>query len=182
MDFLLGKKVSTDQLPDRAVTSAIGVFGVNRYFISKASSGPAAAAMSYFLPPTGWVDSLWQDTVESGKNVTDSNKDFGGVRSFRYMPIIGELLYYWTPLGKGFHQERGKSTQEYRSKLKALRAEIQIAVQEKDMQTARQLLAVYNDRRKQGPGDGRKSPLNFDDIHGDLDRKQQQEGQGNSNE
>lgn len=53
-----------------------------------------------------------------------------------------------------------------------LRSEAAQYVGAGDPEQARYLLSIYNDRRKQGPGDGRKSPLIYADLLKDIKRQE----------
>jgi hypothetical protein len=73
-------------------------------------------------------------------------------------------VYYHAPFGRGSQLNREEANVDYRERLKNLWREAYFARQSGDTETAAFLLRVYNDRRKQGPGDGRIKPLVFADL------------------
>ncbi|MGE5607808.1 MAG: hypothetical protein ACM359_01000 [Bacillota bacterium] len=166
--LMRGQTISVEDIPDVAIDSMLGLVGLNRYTTTKAWSKPVDTLIDFIAPPLQWIDKSWADIVSGGKN---------GLSSVRYFPAVGELLYYHAPFGKGFNLNREQAKTDYRSKLKDLRSEIQYAVQNGDIDQADKLITIYNERRTQGPGDGRQSDLSLDSVYASLERKQKKQEQ-----
>lgn len=165
-DLISGREVTPDQIPDRAVNAMLGTVGMNRYTVERGWTDPADAAINYVAPPLSWVTAPWQDITTGAA---------GGLRSIRNMPIVGELLYYWAPFGRGNQLNAKQVKTDYRKRLKDLRKNMGDALRTGDTQLARDLLVIYNERRRQGPGDGRTNPLTLQDIQRDI-RKGETDG------
>ena len=173
-DWIKGKPTSADQLPDRSVDAVLGAVGLNRYTTEKAWTNPSEAALNYVAPPMSWIDSGWNDVKKLyPRDEGTGGKAKPGLRTVRYLPLIGELVYYWAPFGRGNSLTEEEAKKDYRSKLKELRSQAGRALEDGDLAMARQLLTVYNDRRKEGPGDGRTRPLTIQNLRGDIQRRNQ---------
>jgi len=153
-DLIRGRLPDPEDLPERAVDSLLALVGLHRYTVEKAWSNPSEAATEYLAPPLSWI----------GAPLRDLTNDTAGLRSIRRIPIVGELLYYHAPFGRGFHLTKEEAKRDYRAKLRELRTETENAYRDGDMDLVRKLLAIYNERRQQGPGDGRKTPLGVSDL------------------
>lgn len=153
-DLLRGRQPTAEDVPDRAVDAMLAMVGLHRYTIEKAASSPSEAALDFVVPPLSWVDAPF----------TDLTSDAAGVRTIRQFPVVGELLYYWAPFGRGSHLTEEEAQRDYRSRLRDLRTEAEEAYLDGDMELVRKLLFIYNDRRKQGPGDGRQTDLGIRDL------------------
>jgi diguanylate cyclase (GGDEF)-like protein len=168
-DWIRGKPLSARQLPDRSADALLGCVGLNRYTVEEAWSRPSDAAINFVAPPMSWLDATVQDVTS----------DAPGLRSIRNIPVVGELIYYWAPFGRGYYLNKKEAKREYRELLAELRSEAADAVRIGDMGYARRLIAIYNERRKQGPGDGRKGRLTVRtlrrDIRRDAKRRREQE-------
>ena len=151
MDLIRGKPVTADQIPTRSVDSTLGLVGLNSYSAKKLWNDPVEGTVNMVTPPAGFVTSLWKDTTGQGSG-----------QSVKYLPIVGELTYYW--FGHGATQNREAAKQEYRQKLRQLWREAALAKKSGDDSTARSLMNIYNDRRKEGSGDGRQRPLTYLDL------------------
>jgi len=157
-ELLKGRLPDPDELPDQAIDALLGAVGLNRYTVEKAWTSPTEAAMNYITPPLSWLDAGWQDLTSDAK----------GFRSIRNIPIVGELMYYWAPFGRGYNLNAKEAKTDYRGKLKELRAEAAKALAGGDPQGARHLMGIYNMQRRQGPGDGRKTPITFGTLRSDI--------------
>jgi len=153
-DLLKGRAPAVDDIPDRAVDSTLAMVGLNRYTVEKAWTSPSDAAINFLAPPLSWIDAPFTDLTSETK----------GLRTVRQVPIIGELLYYWAPFGRGWELTQDESKRDYRAKLRDLRTEAEDAYRDGDSDLVRKLLTIYNERRRQGPGDGRKTPLGVSDL------------------
>lgn len=177
-DLLNGKEINVDQLPERTVDAALGLIGLNRYAIGQASQDPVEAVMNWAIPKFNIISDPVADVYEgvTGKRAGNPTRPaVPGLRTVRNLPVVGDLLYYHAPFGEGFHKKQEAAKAEFRAKLKELRAEAAEAQARGDGPLASQLLAIYNDRRKEGPGDGRKLPLTIPDLQEDNERREKRE-------
>jgi len=95
-DLIRGKDIVADQIPERTVDSLLSVVGLNRFTGEKLATSPAKAITELGAPPLNWADALFHDVTTGGK---------GGLKSLKYLPIIGEPLYYRTPIGHGYQMD-----------------------------------------------------------------------------
>lgn len=158
VDLIRGKTVKADDMPARSMDAMLATVGLNKYTVDNAAKEPSKAAMNFLAPPISWIDGTWKDITTGGmkKSAGDDESKFAGLNTVRSLPVIGELLYFWSPLGRGFHMEKDKANQEYNSKLAELRKEAEIAMQEGDADSAQFLMQIYNERRRNGP-DGQQA-------------------------
>lgn len=177
IDLIRGKTIKADDIPARAVDAMLACVGLNKYTMENAVKEPVKAAMNFLAPPLSWIDGTWKDITTGGfkKQPGQDESEFAGLRTVRSLPVIGELLYFWSPLGRGYHMEEDKGKAEYRKKLGELRKEAAIAEQEGDTESARLLIQMYNERRKNGPEGSPlpryKNPLTVANVKGDVYRK-----------
>jgi hypothetical protein len=113
-------------------------------------------AESFFIPPVTQFDAIAKDVMSMG--------DGRGFETPRMLPLVGDLIYFWSPWGKGRTLNAEEAKRVYRERLRDLRQEAYLARQAGDHATARDMLKLYNARRTEGPGDGRKEALMFDDL------------------
>jgi hypothetical protein len=95
-DLIRGKELDPDQVPERAVDSLLSVVGLNRFTGEKLATEPGKAITELGAPPLNWADALVHD-VSGAK---------GGLKTLKYVPIIGEPLYYRTPIGHGYQMQK----------------------------------------------------------------------------
>ena len=143
-DWLRGKIFTADDLPDSIMDTMLGSVGLNRYSVEKGWTNPSEAAVNFITPPLAWLDAPWQDITQAG--------DGSGLRSVRFIPIVGELLYFWAPFGAGFQKNRKDAEKEYKNKMSALKREAQLAHFDGDDDLVRTLTMIYNERRKEVRG------------------------------
>lgn len=161
-DWIMGRRVSAEQIPDRVVDSLLLATGQSRYMVEGAWDDPAEAAKNLISPPLAWASAGWQDLRSLGN---------GGLRSVRYAPLVGDLLYFHSPIGRGYHLNKREADAEYRKLLRELRAQAAEAARTGDTALASSLISVYNERRTQGPGDGRKTPITMGTLRADIERR-----------
>lgn len=154
LDMLLGKPVDPDQVGDRALNALLTTVGLSRYMMGKATEDPIAAAQDFLMPPFTFVSAGWSDLTtggfKKGRGI-GAESEFKGLKSIRYVPLIGDLVYYWTPLGRGYYASDEQAAKEYNAKLKELHEDAMIAQQEGDRDEASALVAIYNDLRTKRP-------------------------------
>lgn len=93
-DVLLGRKI---KISDYVMDNLINLIGFSRYSIYKAKrSGLSSAFLSSILPPLPIVDDLFKDLTTIHKGYYDV-KD---LKSFRNIPLVGKLYYWWFGGGK----------------------------------------------------------------------------------
>ena len=176
--MMRGQDLSPGDVKDSAVDSLLGVVGLNRYTVDLAKEDPVAAGINYISPPLNFFRNIWTDRGHLWDVATDDTVDFHGLRSPKHIPLIGDLMYFWTPLGRGYELERDEAKAEYKDKLAGLRDEAALMLGQGDVRTARSLLAAYNDARRNGPKradgrpiDGRVNALTMENLRGDLQRE-----------
>ncbi|MGB7158219.1 MAG: hypothetical protein WBD40_09155 [Tepidisphaeraceae bacterium] len=156
-DLINGKDLTHKSFAERSGEAALGLFGLNRYVALRFATNPLeTVAESFFIPPMTQFDALAKDVMSMG--------DDRGFESPRMLPLVGDLIYFWSPWGKGRTLNAEEAKRIYRERLRDLRREAYLARQEGDHATARDMLKLYNERRTEGPGDGRKEALTFDDL------------------
>lgn len=154
-DIFAGREVDPDKIDDTIANSILSLVGMSKFFLENFSKKPVSATVNYLVPPVGWMDKIYQDaTGQSDK----------GSKSIKMVPLVGDLLYYHSPLGAGAELDREKQVKDYRAKLKDLQRQAYDAAQQGDADGAEALVQIYNDRRRQGGGDGRNSPLRMSDL------------------
>jgi hypothetical protein len=146
VDLIRGKRISPDQIDDRAMNAVLGFVGLSTFLVKEAGTKPSAFLMDFLGPPTPVMDDLAHDI-----GVPFREKEFDGLATIRTLPLLGDLLYYWTPIGRGFYLNESDAKNEYNARLKELKAAADEAQQEGDHDVARTLMAIYNERAKAGP-------------------------------
>lgn len=155
-DWIAGKLTGPEDIGDRTVNRLLQIVGLNRYLVDRAWTSPSTALLSFVAPPIPMVDAVARDVFGKG------DPDKPGLRTLRFTPVIGELYYHhW---GRGWYENRENAKRDYRKRLRQVRESAMLAYQEGDIAEAENLLRVYNDRRRHGPGDGRSRPLTFRDL------------------
>jgi len=105
-DFLLGRDVKPEQIPDRALWGLLGVFGANQYVSERyLSRGDLTGfAKNLITPATPLLD----EAFKLGGDIVggDLEEDF-----FKYakpVPIVGNIAYNWLGGGAEAWNERNK--------------------------------------------------------------------------
>lgn len=101
-DVLKGRDVKPEDLPDKALWSLLGIYGMNEYTYGKYfSQGKIVeGVVSYVIPATPIVDAAFTLGFEIPKD--DPNWEKG----FKLVPSIGDLLYQWFGGGAEKYNER----------------------------------------------------------------------------
>lgn len=158
-DLLTGKPLASTGMLGRTGDAVLGLIGLNRYVALDFKNSPIKTLLdSFLIPPVTQFDAPVHDVMSMGNG--------RGFESFKLLPVspVNDLLYYWSPWGKGHTLNADAAKADYRKRLADVREQAYLARQQGDASTARSLLALYNDRRQQGPGDGRKTNLTMGDL------------------
>jgi len=139
VDLIRGKRISAEQVPQRAVDSMLGIIGLSSFLVKKTVEGdPAGALMDFVGPPTPVINDIAHDV-----GIPFKKQGFKGLATVRTLPGIGDLLYFRTPLGRGYYMNQDEEKKEYTSKLAELRKEADEAEKSGDP-SAKELIALYN--------------------------------------
>lgn len=101
-DLILLRDVQPDDIPETALWSLLGVYGLNKYMSDKyLSEGKVSeAAANMFLPPTPLIDAFFGVTNELTEEDPDTAKY---VRAF---PVVGPMFYNYFLGGAEKYNER----------------------------------------------------------------------------
>lgn len=101
-DFLLGRDVRAEDLPNNSMWALLGVFGVNKYMSDKyLSEGKFTdAAIETLAPATPIIDAVLGGTAE----LTQEDPNLS--QYARSIPVIGPMLYNWFLGGAEKYNER----------------------------------------------------------------------------
>jgi hypothetical protein len=141
-DLIKGRDVDPARLGTQAVDSMLGLVGMSTFQLSKFADKPVAAAIGMVEPSLRYADDVWGDLKTAG--------DGKGSASVRYLPVIGDPLYYWSPWGKGSTTEPARAQKEFKQRLNALHTDAYRAYQSGDTETAHDAVQSYNGQRPQG--------------------------------
>ena len=98
-DFVTGREVKAEDMPDNFVEALAKTFFFNRYIRTQAETdGLGSAILGQFLPPTQALDNAWRD-LHNLFSDTDESIRINDLRTVRDIPVGGELYYWW--FGKG---------------------------------------------------------------------------------
>ena len=101
-DILLGREVRPEDIPNRALWSLLGVFGINKYVTERyIQQGDVKGAVSNFvLPATPLIES----TIELGKEPFKDEPDYP--KAMKGIPLVGPIIYNWFGGGAERFNER----------------------------------------------------------------------------
>ena len=101
-DLVLGREVKAEDIPDRAMWSLLGVYGMNQYTVDKYwSNGDwKGAVFNQIAPATPIIDAA----LTLGGEVFEDDPDMSKV--VRSVPIVGPLAYNWLLGGAENYNER----------------------------------------------------------------------------
>jgi|GEM_PF-2898035 len=151
-DWIRGKRISIDQIPDRAIDAVLGIIGVNKFLGKGLWEDPVEGLMKIIAPPAGIFKAVWRDATGQGHGET-----------LQYTPGFGDFGYY--RLGHGATLNEQEARQDYNSRLRKLHTQAAAAKNSGDTATARSLMNVYNESLKETPtGAKRRKPLTFRDL------------------
>lgn len=102
-DFLLGRDVEVDNIPNTALWSLLGAFGFNEYTSDKFLSRGKVTdyAFNFFRPATPLIDALLGGTVELA---TEEDPDLN--KYLNSIPVVGPILYNYLGGGAEKYNER----------------------------------------------------------------------------
>lgn len=172
VDLIRGKRISPEQVPQRAVDSVLGIIGLSSFLAKEGVQKPSDALMDFLGPPTPVIDDLAHDIGMPFKK-----KGFTGLASVRTLPGLGDLLYFRTPLGRGYYMNQDEEKKEFTSKLKQLRDAADEAEKDGDP-SARELIALYNHAKALPPPSytGKPKPgMTVGSAHADNQRAAKKE-------
>lgn len=101
-DMMLGRDVKADQIPDRALWSLLGVFGINEYTASRylQRGDIKGFAQNLVTPATPIIDEAFKLGGEIAKG------DVNVLKHVRPVPIVGSLIYAWFGGGAELYNKR----------------------------------------------------------------------------
>jgi hypothetical protein len=146
-DMIKGKDINADSIQDDSANALLNLIALSRYTVGKASDKPTDALMNFVTTPIPLADEVAHDTFHA----TDKKSEFKGLALASAFPIVGDVAYYWTPLGRGWYLNESEAKKEWNTKLAELKKEADAAGVEGDTAAQQMLMAVYNEKSKAGP-------------------------------
>jgi len=108
-DILLGREVSPEEIPDRAMWALLGVYGFNQYLSERyfERGDIKGAAANILMPATPLMDSA----LSLGKQLSDEDKEDDTAMTYlRSIPVVGPIVYAWFGGGAEDYNERREQT------------------------------------------------------------------------
>ena len=101
-DLILGREVKAEDIPDRAMWSLLGVYGMNQYTVDKYwSNGDwKGAVFNQIAPATPIIDSA----LTLGGEIFEDDPDVA--KAVRGIPVVGNVVYNWFLGGAENYNER----------------------------------------------------------------------------
>ena len=101
-DMLLGREVRPEDVPDRALWSLLGVFGLNKYTSERyiQQGDITGAALNMITPATPLIES----TIKLGQEAFEDEPDYA--KAMKGIPVVGTLFYNWFGGGAEKFNER----------------------------------------------------------------------------
>ena len=101
-DILLGREVRAEDIPDRALWSLLGVYGMNEYVYDRymKQGRILEGGIAYVTPAAPYVEAI----VTLGKESFDEDPDYS--RALNGIPVVGRILYNWVGGGAEKFNER----------------------------------------------------------------------------
>ncbi len=105
-DWILGRDIDPDQLPEQAMWNVFSVFGVNKYIADRyLSQGDVMGAISNtLLPPVPVLEMARKGIKETGKMLED--EEYNYAKLTKELPVVGSLIYSWFGGGKENYNDR----------------------------------------------------------------------------
>ena len=105
-DFLLGRDVKPEQIPDRALWGLLGVFGANQYVSERyLSRGDLTGfAKNLITPATPLLD----EAFKLGGDIIGRDLEDNFLKYAKPVPIVGNIAYNWLGGGAEAWNERNK--------------------------------------------------------------------------
>lgn len=105
-DFLLGRDVKPEQIPDRALWALLGVYGANQYVSERyLSRGDLTGFGKNLLTP---ATPLIDETLKLGRDVATGEVDENIAKYVKPLPIFGGIVYNWFGGGAEAWNEKNK--------------------------------------------------------------------------
>jgi len=90
--WLMGEKITVDDLPDVVLDNSLRVFGGSKFLLEmQGRDGLARGFLASLLPPTNIIDDVGRDLLQLPDLITGEDTTF---RSLRNVPVIGKFMYY----------------------------------------------------------------------------------------
>ena len=101
-DILLGREVRSEDIPDRALWSLLGVYGMNEYVYDRylKQGKIVEGGMAYITPAAPYVEALTTLATEPFED------DPSYARALNGIPVVGRILYNWFGGGAEKFNER----------------------------------------------------------------------------
>jgi len=113
-DFMYGRNVKIEDLPDRALWSLAGVYGGNKYLVDRylARGDVLGAIINLASPPSPILEGAGQAAADVSKVITGEEEleqlPEQLLKRTRGVPVIGPLVYYRLAGGAEAYNERNK--------------------------------------------------------------------------
>ena len=118
VDLIRGKRIAPDQVKDRTIESMMSISGMNRFTGEKFLNNPAETTEDTAAIPVNWIDELVTDIRTGGMRTVGNAKKFKGLNATKYVPIVGDILNYRTPLGRGYYQNEDEERKARNQRLR----------------------------------------------------------------
>ena len=107
-DLLMGRDVRPQDIPDKALWSVLGVYGLNQYVAQRyfAQGDVVQGIQETLLPATNILEAIFDLPFEFFKD----NPDYG--EQLKAMPVLGPLAYAWFGGGAEKYNERQRKAVE----------------------------------------------------------------------
>lgn len=92
-DFALGRDIEPEAIPNKALWTLLGVFGLNKYVIDRyLKQGDVSGALqAYVFPPMPLFDSAGKLIKETAKAV--EGEEYNLAKASRALPVVGPVIY-----------------------------------------------------------------------------------------
>jgi len=105
-DFLLGRDVKPEQIPDRALWGLLGVYGANQYVSERyLSRGDLTGYAKNLLTP---ATPLLDEAFKLGGDIVGGDLEEDFLKYAKPVPIVGNIAYNWLGGGAEKYNERNK--------------------------------------------------------------------------
>lgn len=105
-DFILGRDIDPDQLPEQAMWNVFSVFGVNKYIADRyLSQGDVMGAVSNTLLPPVPVLEMARKGIKETQDMLEG-EEYNYAKLTRELPVVGSLIYSHFGGGKENYNDR----------------------------------------------------------------------------
>lgn len=139
------------EFTERLADAGWSMFGLSQFTADKFSKDPVGALWEWMAPPGRVLKDAATDInhVFSGRFKESKWRDKPvGVKTIRDIPVVGELLYWNTPIGEGWYQTDRDRLKRFNEKMLTLKEEAEDAILTGNEDLALDLVQVYNDRQQ----------------------------------